>query len=740
MDSQYPEELKNKEQQAINQKRNTLNQDPKKPAVGVALSGGGVRSSTQSLGAFQALQEKDLDKEIDYLSTVSGGGYFGTFWSRCWIEKDTNLDMGDRKIKYLRNSGNYIAPTGAGDLFKGVAQYITNLFTYYLVIFLFIFMVSMSFRFIPYIPQVYMVGGIGISIYGILPILGILSLIIIGIIKLFTSKNLIKHMTYSLYVVCGGLVLFAIDSIGFNIYQKFTITELGGLSSGGAFILYLFSLCKDFFLKVQSISLLKSIVKNVVFASIITIILSCIFAIGHSVFWEVGELKNYIFDFSSNIVFMVFGAVVLLNLIIGKINNLLNKISMHGLFHNKLVRGFLGAAVPNRLAKGVMYSTSFDEDDISEYDYKPYENGGPVHIINMTLNETIDGRSNLYQLNRKGSNLAVIPNIGKSLGVRHHCLVDDDYDMYSKNTTVHTPIEVPNKSYQVWGNKQFKSESMTVGQYMSISAAAMSTGMGRLTNIFTSLVIGLFGARFGYWWDSGVERDKKILNKFSWLFINQRLLMNELFARYKGTAKRHWYLSDGGHFENLALYELLRRKLKFMIAFDHGRDLDYKFESLAELTRTVRADFNTQLRMLDSDELDKMVSPKIRHLFGTKNDLRRNGGSQFDGIDFSNGVTKQGNGTWANAYATIIEVTYSDGEIGHILYIVPTLIGNEPIDVLGYYMKNPNFPQQSTNDQFFDEEQWESYRKLMNHIVTELFKSDGTKTPNQWMKKGEIKK
>ena len=113
-------------------------------------------------------------------------------------------------------------------------------------------------------------------------------------------------MTYSLYVVCGGLVLFVIDSIGFNIYQKFTITELGGLSSGGAFILYLFSLCKDFFLKVQSISLLKSIVKNIIFASIITIILSCIFAIGHSVFWEVGELKNYIFDFSSNIVFMIF--------------------------------------------------------------------------------------------------------------------------------------------------------------------------------------------------------------------------------------------------------------------------------------------------------------------------------------------------------------------------------------------------------------------------------------------------
>ena len=65
MNSQYPEDLKNKEQKAIDQKRNTLNQDLQKPSVGVALSGGGVRSSTQSLGAFQALQEKGLDKEIE---------------------------------------------------------------------------------------------------------------------------------------------------------------------------------------------------------------------------------------------------------------------------------------------------------------------------------------------------------------------------------------------------------------------------------------------------------------------------------------------------------------------------------------------------------------------------------------------------------------------------------------------------------------------------------------------------
>ncbi len=143
MDMQYPTELKAKENNAITKKRAKNKQDVAKPKVGVALSGGGVRSSTQSLGAFQALQEQNLDKEVDYLSTVSGGGYFGTFWSRCWMENDTSLKMDDRKIKYLRNSGNYIAPTGSGDLFKSFAQYITNWFSFYLVIFSFVFMFAM---------------------------------------------------------------------------------------------------------------------------------------------------------------------------------------------------------------------------------------------------------------------------------------------------------------------------------------------------------------------------------------------------------------------------------------------------------------------------------------------------------------------------------------------------------------------------------------------------------------------
>jgi predicted acylesterase/phospholipase RssA len=50
-------------------------------AVGLAFSGGGIRSATFNLGVIQALAEKKLLQKFDYLSTISGGGYIGSWLS-----------------------------------------------------------------------------------------------------------------------------------------------------------------------------------------------------------------------------------------------------------------------------------------------------------------------------------------------------------------------------------------------------------------------------------------------------------------------------------------------------------------------------------------------------------------------------------------------------------------------------------------------------------------------------------
>ena len=57
------------------------NEGPPKDLTGVALSGGGIRSATFNLGVLQAFSRQGLLDKIDYLSTVSGGGYIGGWWS-----------------------------------------------------------------------------------------------------------------------------------------------------------------------------------------------------------------------------------------------------------------------------------------------------------------------------------------------------------------------------------------------------------------------------------------------------------------------------------------------------------------------------------------------------------------------------------------------------------------------------------------------------------------------------------
>ena len=85
------------------------------PEVGLAVSGGGIRSATFALGLLQALQRLGLFRTIDYLSTVSGGGYAGAWLyalqRRGELEKALEL-AGDepRQVRFLRTYSNYLTP------------------------------------------------------------------------------------------------------------------------------------------------------------------------------------------------------------------------------------------------------------------------------------------------------------------------------------------------------------------------------------------------------------------------------------------------------------------------------------------------------------------------------------------------------------------------------------------------------------------------------------------------------
>jgi predicted acylesterase/phospholipase RssA len=109
--------------------------------LGLAFSGGGIRSATFNLGVLQALAELRLLKDFDYLSTVSGGGYIGS-WLSAWIHRagvdtvERALSIRDhpseepKEVTFLRSYSNYLTPrTGifSTDTLAAVATYLRNL-------------------------------------------------------------------------------------------------------------------------------------------------------------------------------------------------------------------------------------------------------------------------------------------------------------------------------------------------------------------------------------------------------------------------------------------------------------------------------------------------------------------------------------------------------------------------------------------------------------------------------------
>src|SRR6266478_2998793 len=120
--------------------------------VGLAFSGGGIRSATFCLGVLQALAKYGRLRHIDFLSTVSGGGYTGSFLGRLFtrgaiaglaksggdpcarVEKIV-ADSGSPQLQWLRAHANYIVSAGNSDLRDHLAVFWRNLSSIYLLLF-----------------------------------------------------------------------------------------------------------------------------------------------------------------------------------------------------------------------------------------------------------------------------------------------------------------------------------------------------------------------------------------------------------------------------------------------------------------------------------------------------------------------------------------------------------------------------------------------------------------------------
>jgi hypothetical protein len=219
---------------------------------------------------------------------------------------------------------------------------------------------------------------------------------------------------------------------------------------------------------------------------------------------------------------------------------------------------------------------------------------------------------------------------------------------------------------------------------LAISGAAASPAMGIYTTKARAFLLTLANARLGLWF--GNPRDDT-----AWQTSDPPLGVGPLMRELLGlTTERnpYVYLSDGGHYENLGLWEMVARRCRFIVVSDAGCDPTYTFDDLANAVRRIRLDLGIPIH--------------------------------FPAID----ITRVGQGQ-TNPHGAIGRIGYSavdgpDAPDGIVLYLKATLSGDEPVDVRNFAALDPTFPHDTTENQFFDEARFESYRALGFHTVTSV--------------------
>jgi Patatin-like phospholipase len=345
-----------------------------------------------------------------------------------------------------------------------------------------------------------------------------------------------------------------------------------------------------------------------------------------------------------------------------------NKFSLHGMYKLRLIRAYLGAS---RTDRSPNYFTGFDPDD--NLNLKDLRHQRPVHVINMALN--LVGGQRLSWQQRKAASFSASPFYSGSFWWGYR----------------------PTKHYTDAKN------GLTMGGAVTVSGAAASPNMGYHSSPLLTIVMTLFNARLGAWLGNtgrgGTATWKENGPTFGW-----RSYIDELFGLTN--EKNNWvYLSDGGHFENLGIYEMVLRRCHKIVAVDAGCDKDYTFEDLANAVRKIRIDLGVPIDFPQGVKIGSAENPGYHCAVGR---IRY---SQIDGSDVK--------------------------DDGWLLYIKSSLTGDEPADVKQYGRSSPDFPHESTTDQWFSESQFESYRALGNHIVHSIAGESGKATLEQFIQRAE---
>lgn len=800
--------------------------------MGLALSGGGIRSAIFNLGLLQALARLGVLKEFEYLSTVSGGGYIGS-WLSAWVsrvgsieqvEKSLSSETEPREVRFLREYSNYLTPRLgwlSADTLTGVTTYLRNMLlnltmivAVTAVVLLVPWLLGALARALPshsglaFATLAVSVTGLAVAVTAItrniiwqeieehraqagkprsetpvsmeprtVNLQIVLPLVVwaggLGLL-LAADRSLMKGAMFAA-VLIAACAAFAIARTLHRLYATLHYPAVGRLDPlrrafavavgtllgialmglfaqalpenhagwhavvwGAPVILGIFLLAISFMLglggRIESeyarewwsrlagllvrvaliwfaitaasvygpllLILLREWLSGVGAAWIVTT-LGSVFAARSSTSGKEGAVHKkarwaellakigpYVFIAGlllavSTVLFhsaraylglpldrygealekvtqpeWIAGAALLLTLIalVLSLTVDINLFSFHMFYRNRLVRCFLGASNPKRSELPFIGFDPRDNPKLAELAARPY------HLINTALNLTSSKRLGWQE--RKAGAFVLSPL---------YC----GYQFPPGPTATHAPCYQRTEDFVKAGRGY-----LNLGTALAISGAAASPNMGYHSSPSVAFLLTVFNVRLG-WWIQNPSRPEY------WERPGPRRALKYLLWELFGITNEltpFVYVSDGGHFDNLGLYELVRRRCRFIVVSDASCDGKFQFEDLGNAIRKCEVDFNCMIKIRT-----RSIAPEA----GT------------------------GRSRYHCAVGTI-RYRAEDGEPppapGYLLYIKSSLSGDEPSDVLQYAASSPDFPHESTQDQWFSESQFESYRKLGFHI------------------------
>ena len=362
---------------------------------------------------------------------------------------------------------------------------------------------------------------------------------------------------------------------------------------------------------------------------------------------------------------LLVGAACLAALILMAARVDINEFGLNAFYRNRLVRCYLGASRYLPGERKPQNFTGFDDNDdmkLTDLTDADHPSAGPFHIVNCALN--LGGSSDLALHTRHSAAFTLSPlQCGSS---------------YESKKPSGAREEL---GYISTANYGGKDGAPTLGQAISVSGAAASPNMGYHTSPVVAFLLTVFNVRLGWWFPN----PRRSATNLPSPYFNLTYLLKELFG---GANDKSTFLmiSDGGHFENLAAYELVRRRCRVIIISDGEADPRLRFEGLGTLIRMCEVDFGARIT-LDVGSI-------------------RPGPGQM----------------WSTSRCAVGRIDYGPGVPGGILiYLKASMTGREDTSVLQYKASHPDFPHESTANQFYKEDQFESYRHLGREIASLYF-------------------